>query len=156
MLDILFEDNPNQPRLERVGPAARAVYLVRMFGGQVRNGGFRQFLANSSGDFTAETLHALRHVGALVSAELLEQALSVFPGRRVPRKQSDRLLLLFAIDGRVKELLDKLDHRAYREVDPIEGAGRESLDGLLLAYMQGHAGEVVIAEQDAGAAPPRD
>jgi hypothetical protein len=117
-----------------------------MFGGQVTNGGFHQFLANSSGDYTPETAQALRQVGALISSELLEQALTLFPGRRVPREQSDRLRLLFPIGGRVKQLLDDLDHRAYREVVPIEGEARKSRDDFLIVYMQDHAGELVIAE----------
>ncbi len=146
LLNVLFEDSPNQPRFERVGSAARVVYLVRMFGGQVGNGGFHQFLANSSGDYAAETLEVLHQVGATVSSELLEQALSIFPGGRAPRDQSERLELLFPITGRIKEMLDGIDRRSYREVDPIEGKGRESLDGLLLTYMQAHAGEAVIAK----------
>jgi hypothetical protein len=155
LLNLLFEGNPNEPHLERVGPAARAVYLVRMFGGQLSNGGFHQFLANSSGDYAAETLEALRQVGAVVSSELLGQALSLFPSGEAPREQGERLRLLFPVAGRVKGLLDDLDRRAYRDVDPIEGQGSESLDRLLLAYMEARAGERVIAEQSA-ADRPRD
>jgi hypothetical protein len=150
LLGVLFEGSPHQPRLERVGPTARTVYLVRMFGGQLSNGGFHQFLANLSGDYTAETLEALRQVGATVSSELLEQALSLFPRAEAPREQPERIRLLSDAE-RVQELLDDLDGRAYHEVDPIEGEGCESLDNLLLAYMQARAGEAVLAEPGTGA-----
>jgi hypothetical protein len=153
LLGILFEDNPNRPRLERVGATARVVYLVRMFSGQIANGGFHQFLANTSGDYAAETLEALQQAGATISAGLLEEALSLFPDRRAPRDQSERLRLLLGVTACSKDLLDRLDRCSYREVDPIEGESRESLDVLLLAYMQARAAEAVVAEP--GAAPER-
>jgi len=146
VLDVVFARVSNEPCLEAIGETARAVYLVRMFGGELSNGGFHQFLTNSSGAHAQETLEALRRIGATFSSGLLEQALSLFPAGKVPKDQHERIKLLFPIAGRVKELLDDLDRRAYRDIVPVEGGGRESLDGLLLVYMQTRAADGVIAE----------
>ncbi len=146
LLDVLFRDSPNEPRLERVGPTARVVFLVRWFGGQVGNGGLHGFLANSSGAYAAETLAALRQIGAAVSAELLERALSVFPGGVAPRDGRERVRRLFSLSESAEALFRELDRQFERDVCPPEEGGRESLDTLLAAFMRDHAAEAVVAE----------
>jgi hypothetical protein len=146
LLDVVFRDSPNSPRLERVGPTSRTVFLVRWFGGQVINGGLRGFLANASGAHAAETLDALRQIGASISAELLERALSVFPDRLAPRDECERQWYLFPLSESARVLFDELEGRIYRDVCPIEDSGRESLDELLLAFMRDNDGEGIKAQ----------
>jgi hypothetical protein len=124
-----------------------------MFGGQTINGGLEGFLGNASGDFTAETLQALRIAGAVISARQLQRALSLFPGDEAPRDQSMRIELLSAVTQPNRELLDELDDQLYRDVFPIDSNGQESLDELLAALMAQHACEPVqsrVARFDSG------
>jgi hypothetical protein len=112
----------------------------------VNNGGLHGFLSNTSGAYAAETLDALRRVGASVSAELLGRAVSVFPDGRAPRDGGQRLRFLLPLGEPARALFDELDRRYDREVCPPEYDGRESLDGLLAAFMRDHASEAVVAE----------
>jgi hypothetical protein len=83
---------------DALGPSERAVYIVSaLLFGEVRNGGFHQYLYNSSGDTAADVLDALKVVAAPKEAvDLVAEALSVFSEgpsrvRSKRQKQVDRL-----------------------------------------------------------------
>ncbi len=46
---------------------------------EIMNGGIDQFMTNGSGDYTAETLEALKAIGAKQSYHYLKQACGLFP-----------------------------------------------------------------------------
>ena len=69
------------PRYEQEGVsglrgAERAVILAWQFVGEVNNGGFLQFLSNTSGAYAAETPAVLAEVSMLHAASLLIRALA--------------------------------------------------------------------------------
>lgn len=49
-------------------------YMILVFHNQVFNGGFHQYFANGYGQFAGETIEALRKIGAIKRAELLDIA----------------------------------------------------------------------------------
>ena len=60
--------------------------LCIIFQGEVENGGITQFLSNSSGNMTSETIDALKRIDE-VYADLLIKAAHCFPEGIVPKKQ---------------------------------------------------------------------
>jgi hypothetical protein len=125
--------------LERLTLPAATIFLVGVFEGQVVKGGFRQFLVDPSGDFTAETLQALREVGAHVSVELLEKVLAPFPGSALPSDRNQRLHLLAQVDAQEPEYYDAFDELYNQHVDAQSPHRVEKIDLLLLDYMKEHA-----------------
>lgn len=118
---------------------ASTIYLVGICEGQVVKGGFRRFLIDPSGDFTADTLQVLREVGAHVCVELLEKALAVFPEGVAPRSREERSMLLNQADLDDPHFFDAFDELYNQHVD-AQGPHRvENLDELLLEYMKEHA-----------------
>ena len=60
--------------------------LCIIFQGEVENGGITQYLSNSSGNMTSETIDALKRIDE-VYADLLIKAAHCFPEGIVPKKQ---------------------------------------------------------------------
>jgi hypothetical protein len=146
LLDIVFHSSPQRAHVDRLSRAARTIYLVVCFDGEVINGGFGQFFENSSGQHAGATLEALRRIGAKLSAELLEKALTAFPGSVVPTDQRQRYELLSEFEAQHPRFLDELDEIYYREVDTIGPGGREDVHNLLVAFMRANTAEPIIAE----------
>jgi uncharacterized membrane protein YhaH (DUF805 family) len=77
---------------------------------QVNNGGFWQFFMNSSGDYAHETVHSLQEIEAIETADIVQQAIDLFPGSNVPKEWSERQKLVEKIDPE-KMLWEELDQR---------------------------------------------
>jgi hypothetical protein len=101
--------------LASLAPRERVACLVWCFAGEVDNGGFAQFFFNSTGEHAGSTVEALREVGCLVSAALLEQAIALFPNG-VPADLDDRNAALDDMPPTVDADWERLD-RAYFEAD---------------------------------------
>jgi hypothetical protein len=146
MVGIVFEDDPRRARPERLGPSARTLYDICRFQGEVMNGGFSQFLSNTSGDRAHESLAALRRIGAPLCVALLEKALTLFPGGIAPVDRQRRCELLFAFEEREPQFLEALDRLFYERVDALGSVPEEDLTALQLAFMRSHRAERVCAE----------
>jgi hypothetical protein len=151
MVDIVFHDSPRQAHPDRLGPAARTLWYVGYFQGEVINGGVSQFFSNSAGNWAHESLAALRQIGAVRCVGLLENALTLFPGGVAPVDRQKRCELLFAFEEREPQFLEELSREFYKRVDALGSVPEEDLTALQLAFMQAHRAERVRAEQ--GAAP---
>jgi hypothetical protein len=136
---IVGGDETGRIPLEKLTLPAATIYLVGVFEGQLGKGGFRQFFADPSGDFTAETLQALREVGAHVSVELLEKVLGPFPGSTLPSSRDQRLNLLAQADAQEPTYYDNFDELYNSHVDVQSPHRVEKIDALLLDYMKEHA-----------------
>ena len=78
-------------RLSALSPEERTTYAVDAFQREVSNGGFEQYLCNSSGALAGELLDALRAVGAERVAEIYRPALARFqPHGPRTRKSAER------------------------------------------------------------------
>ncbi len=132
-------DDSGATPLERLTLPAATIYLVGVFEGQVVKGGFRQFLVDPSGNFAAETLQALREVGAHVSVELLEKVLAPFPESTVPSDRNLRLNLLAQVDAQEPAYYDAFDELYNQHVDSESPHRVEKIDMLLLDYMKDHS-----------------
>ncbi|NUP07460.1 MAG: DUF4375 domain-containing protein [Polyangiaceae bacterium] len=66
--------------LDRLSGAERSVYLVSVLFGEVRNGGFHQYLYNTSGDSAGDVTDALKLLRAPREiVEVVAEALSLLP-----------------------------------------------------------------------------
>jgi hypothetical protein len=111
-------------------PGQEIVYLAFFMDAEVHNGGFDQFFFNSQGNHAAETLDALRTVGAPRSADLLRRACAAFapempsPDRDVRWQQMDRL---------PKDLRE-----GWNALDSLYYECGENIPALLSAYIEAH------------------
>jgi Domain of unknown function (DUF4375) len=136
---IVGGDESRSARLEALTLPAATIYLVGVYEGQVVQGGFRHFLRAASGDHARDTLQALREIGARVSVELLEKALSVFPGDVTPTARDQRVMLLDQADLAAPTFFEAYDELFNNHVDSQSPHRVEKIDALLLDYMKEHA-----------------
>jgi hypothetical protein len=145
MLDITFRDSPRIEQPELLGLAARTLYRVGVFQGEVVNGGISQFFSNTSGNWAHETLTALQEIGASLCVDLLEKALTLFPGSVAPTDRQKRCALLFAFEEREPQFLDELSQVFYKRVDALGSVPDEDLNALQLEFMRAHKEDRVQA-----------
>jgi uncharacterized protein (TIGR03067 family) len=95
---------------------------------EVNNGGFHQYFLNSAGENAVETVEALRKIGAIETAALVETACQQFPDKRPPKDRQQRIAQLdkFTLDQ--LEVLADLDERFYSR--------REDLNLLVKKYWE--------------------
>ncbi|QJE98236.1 DMP19 family protein [Luteolibacter luteus] len=105
------------------------IQLVEDFEAEINNGGFDQFFLNSHGDHAAETAEALKRIGALHTAAILERTIARFPGGAPSRNWKTRQ----------DQMLDEVspDGEAFREEDKAFYKYEDKLDQLMKAYRQG-------------------
>ncbi len=80
--------------IQKLSPTESVVYFCQTFNEEINNGGFSQYFYNSSGDFSLETLKALKTIGSNKNASIFENVLSVFPNFEVPKDRDKREKLL--------------------------------------------------------------
>ena len=96
-------------RLSALSPEERTTYAVDAFQHEVSNGGFEQYLCNSSGALAGELLDALRAVGAEIYCPALAALLTAW----LEDEEERRALLDEVLTERVSERLDQCDERFY-------------------------------------------
>jgi len=87
---------------------------------EVNNGGFSQYLSNSSGNYAHRVVDCLHTIGAYKTAEICKTALNAF-GRPIPQDREERFDFLdeYETDA-VAEILNKCDERFYKYEDDLE------------------------------------
>jgi len=90
-------------------PCVKDYLLCVLFIGEVDNGGVSQFLFNSSGDLTFETIEALQRIDEGY-AEALISATQCFPGGMVPKDLETRNKIMDAFDDDTRKKLEELDN----------------------------------------------
>ena len=98
--------------LNSATPGQRAIFATTWLDSEVCNGGFDQFFYNSTGILTNEALLGFDRLMAIAHAELLGQAIGLFPEGQVPSNRGERVELLETVVQ--KNDLDKLDHLYYK------------------------------------------
>ncbi len=93
--------------------------LVWELEAEVNNGGFHQFFFNSAGDRTADTIRALKVIGAVRTAEIVGEAAAMFPGGMPSADRYKRQNQLEQVSPNGDEF-DSLDERFYRYEEDLE------------------------------------
>lgn len=104
---------------------------VWMLDAEVNNGGFDQYYFNSAGDLAIQTVEALKTIGAVKTAVLLDCANSEFPEALPPTDRTERQRVL----DEVREIarFAALEREFYRD--------EENRISLLASYLKLHAGD---------------
>lgn len=106
--------------IERLSNEEKVFFVINSLEGEVNNGGFVQFLYNSSGNFANDVVPSLIAIGATDTAEICKSALAAL-GERIPRKTEEREDLLDDImTDDIEEKLSKCDEEFYEYPDTLE------------------------------------
>jgi len=135
---IELSENPNarfwKVDFDELTEPERVFRAVWDLESDVNNGGFHQYLFNSSGDTAFFAAEALETIGALQMAAIVRDANAVFPDRVAPRDWQLRQEQLEALGEEGEERLEKLDDRFYEYPD--------DLTDLLYTYVMEHRGQI--------------
>ena len=122
---IAINDRLNQrtdygDRIDLLSPEEQVFYICNLVMEEVNNGGFDQFLYNSSGDHAHRAEDCLRTIGANKTADICHTALSAF-GKPIPRNRNQRQKFLDKMESdEISEILDDCDGKFYEYPDPLE------------------------------------
>jgi hypothetical protein len=100
----------------------RIYFAVGILDGEVYNGGFDQYLWNSSGAYYSYAERGLLELGASESLRLLHEAVdTALPDRRFPEDDDERRRFLALVETpAVAEALERLDKAYWRDPDGLE------------------------------------
>lgn len=144
MVGLVFADGSGID-LNRLSKEARNLYLLDLLVREVMNGGFDQYLQNSSGCCFEETKAALVDLGAATMLAFLEKVGNLFPLGVVPKDQALRRQALQDIP---ETCLAQLDEEFNRSVGCLVEASNKQCDApmqIAIAYMKAHAECLVAA-----------
>ena len=128
--DAILEKSHYGDRAEKLNPHERVILVVRLVEDEVNNGGFSQFIYNSSGSFAGDVVASMTAIGAVKTAEICQRALSAF-GTEIPVDREARQALLDQKEEEgIDEILDECDDSFY--------AYEEDLIRLCCAYILAH------------------
>ena len=93
------------------GPVKEFLLCV-LFQTEVENGGIVQFLLNSSGDLTSETIEAIKKVDGKY-ADVLTAIAQFFPRCIVPKDRKNRMDIMDSFDEETVNQIDELDRCVF-------------------------------------------
>ena len=100
-------------------------YLNQNLEREINNGGFNQYFINSSGDYTHETIHSLKSIGANHTADILQKAIDQFSDKKVPKDRDDRIEIVEDIEETSNEVWEELDQKFFEYVDDLNTLNME-------------------------------
>lgn len=107
-------------RMTALTKEERVFFVVMGLDAEVNNGGFDQYLYNSSGNFANELLPSLRTIGANQTADIFSRALNAL-GCELPSDRERRIDLLSELrTDEISTILDECDEQYYKYPDDIE------------------------------------
>ena len=98
----------------------RTLWTVWCLEAELSNGGFDQYFLNDAGDHAHYATQALRRIGAAQSAEIVADALAVFPAPGPSPDRGERFLQLESLSRERKARLGSLTDRFYERPDYLE------------------------------------
>jgi ribosomal protein L7/L12 len=121
----------------RLAYGERMVWDLPYMQGEILNGGFHQYLTNSTGGTSEDVKLYLRDIGAVQTLELFKRLSKIFPNGTVPRDHKQRCAI-------VKEWEDlESGNDVFNELDGCFYRQSENLDALIVAYVRKHRSEFV-------------
>ena len=111
-------------------PEEQVFYVCYVLEGEVNNGGFSQYLYNSSGNDAYRVAECMEAIGAMNTAQICRTAIAAFD-QPIPHDWTERQNFLddFLTDD-VDEILNECDSRFYDYED--------NLEQLTYSYIQAH------------------
>ena len=144
LIDLSESDHTSFGRVgfSEQGLEQRVFSAIWALESQVNNGGFAQYFLSSDGETAHFASTALRTIGAVECAQLVERAVMlVSPSAPLPADQEGREVLVEALPEESIEALEQLDTQFYSYPD--------NLTELLFAYVAAHPNEFGQVPSDA-------
>ena len=107
-------------KISALSPEEKTAYIVDSFQSEVNNGGFSQYLYNSSGASVSELLAALSVVGADRTAEIYRKALEYLPAKLPLNNEQRGAVLDEFITDEISAVLASCDDQFYEYPDDLE------------------------------------
>jgi len=108
----------------------QTLVCIRTLIGEVDNGGFHQWVYNSSGQMAVETYAALKRIGAHATASILDKVLQVVGEAHREKHTQTRQLLMEDLSDDQEEALQALDREFWKRGDDLEA--------LLITHIEIH------------------
>ena len=106
--------------LDRLSAEEQVFYICNLLMEEVNNGGFDQFLYNSSGNYAHRVEECLRIIGANKTADICHTAFSAF-GKPIPQDRNKREKFLDKMEcDEISDILSDCDGQFYEYPDPLE------------------------------------
>jgi hypothetical protein len=129
------------PRLAELAPGQRALYALHWARSEIGNGGFHQFLHNSTGMLANEALRGAELLGASELAELFREVRTLLFGDSFPEDQSRRIDVLESLSESGLERLEELTDRFY---ELMGSADESTLAVYCVEYVEAHPHEFFL------------
>ncbi len=131
--ELLWKKTELHDDFENLNEAEKTFLYVEILEAEINNGGFDQYFFNSSGDYSIETLEALKKIRAFKTAKIVEEAFKEFPENPIPKNNEKRRELLENINDNTSEKWNELEDKFYLY--------EENIGGLLLEYVKKNKSE---------------
>ena len=92
----------------------KAIYTIWWLEAEVNNGGFHQYFWNSAGDHADTAIRSLKSIGASKTASLLEKAIEIAFGGKLPTSRVNRQNQLEIDEEAKMNKLGDLDSEFYK------------------------------------------
>ena len=132
------------PRLHELTPGQRALYTLHWARSEIGNGGFHQYLYNSTGMLANEALLGAELIGATVFAELFREVRRLVFGNTFSEDQRRRIEVL---EGLSAEALAKLEELTDRFYDLMGSADESALSRYCSGYVDAHSADFFLPTQ---------
>lgn len=120
MNEIICRKCRNGEDMASLTEAERVFFLTQQLETEVNNGGFDQFIFNSTGDFSAETSNAFLEIGAEKTAAICQRAFSAF-GQELPANTAKRRNLMEELQNdEINQILESCDQLFLNYEDDLE------------------------------------
>jgi len=105
--------------IERLNESQKTVLFVENLEREISNGGFNQFFFNSSGNFSHETVTALKSIKAFKTADIVSKSISAWPNQKVPKDRVKRQDILAQIEEQANPVWNNCDEEFYKHQDNV-------------------------------------
>jgi HEAT repeat protein len=105
--------------LQKLAPPLRTYLAVTILKGEVENGGFEQYFANSSGDDWREALAGLKEIGAKKTVALLKEVIAMFDDSTPSPKRKTRVEQMNRWNSKQVARLRKIEDAFYKDPDRL-------------------------------------
>jgi hypothetical protein len=130
VVDRLMSDKRS---LSDLSPEESTFWLAWTFVAEVNNGGLHQFFFNHSGEFTHETVDALREVAAFAWADALLAGIACFASGHVSPDTMTR-----------RRQLEDVSIDAFRPLEDICYSTSDVFDRLLITYVKSNMMNTIL------------
>lgn len=119
--DYLTKKSSYGKKIKKLSKEEAIFYLCQVLEVEINNGGFNQYFFNPSGNYSLETLQALKLINANKTSLIHEKAISIFPNSIVPKNRAVRQELLDEIleDEKKNGILNDADDDFYKYEDDL-------------------------------------